>query len=203
MVPTSNSARRTKATRSPSPRPRGGSPALTELDHFVLGIVWRDGPMTTYAVRNRFRTSATAAWSASTGSIYPAIRRLLASGMLKASADRDARGTQDVQTTALGVRTLKAWLRGVPPGLAGPDADPVRTRVQFLGALGPRESASFLSKVEADCLAALKTLTALESKERGVREAQRIWALRGASHELGARLKWIRWLRRVGSADLL
>jgi DNA-binding PadR family transcriptional regulator len=181
-------------------KPARRSAPLTELDYHVLGVVWRDGPLTTYGVRARFKNSVTVTWSASTGSIYPAIRRLLAGGMLRASVQRDGRRTQDLRVTARGTRVLQEWLRAVPAGLAGPVADPIRSRVQFLGALAARDAAGFLAAAEADCRAALRRLTATESAERPTREAPRLWALRGASDELRSRLEWIRWVRAHAGA---
>jgi DNA-binding PadR family transcriptional regulator len=173
---------------------------VTELDYCVLGVVWRDGPLTTYGVRSRFRDSVTVTWSASTGSIYPAIRRLLAGGMIRASGHRDGRRTQDLSVTVRGTRVLQEWLRSVPHGLAGPVADPIRSRVQFLGALDRHEAALFLRAAESDCRTALRRVTTTESAERPTREAPRIWALRGASDELRARLEWIRWVRTRAGA---
>jgi hypothetical protein len=116
--------------------------------------------------------------------------------MVRASGHRDARRTQDLRVTPRGVRVLRAWLRAVPRGLAGPIADPIRSRVQFFGALLGPEVGGFLVDAEADCRAALRRVMATETMERSTREAPRLWALRGAGDELRARLKWIRWVRR-------
>jgi DNA-binding PadR family transcriptional regulator len=169
---------------------------LTELDFCVLGVVFRDGPLTAYRVRTRFASSVTAAWSTSTGSIYPAIRRLVARRLIRASAHRDARRTKELSITPKGEAVFRDWLRRVTDGLAGNVADPVRTRVQFLGALGPREAMRFLAEVEADCRSALESMEAKVSEEPREATLHRGWALRGALHELRARLEWIGWVRR-------
>jgi DNA-binding PadR family transcriptional regulator len=194
-MPASNSARRTKPTRRPHGRPGPAAKGLTELDFSILGVVWRDGPVTAYQVRRRFATSVTAVWSASTGSIYPAIRRLVARGLLRASAHRDGRRTRELSISTRGTAVFRAWLRHVNVGLAANVADPVRTRVQFLAALTPREAARFLADAEADCSSALRNVESVMAGERGAGR-HRTWALTGARHELEARLRWIRWIRR-------
>jgi DNA-binding PadR family transcriptional regulator len=138
----------------------------------------------------------TAAWSGSTGSIYPAIRRLVTRGLLRASAHRDARRTRELRISPRGIVVLRRWLRSVSAGLAGNVPDPVRTRVQFLSALTPREASRFLADAEADCKAALRTVESVMAAEPPTSERQRRWALTGARHELKARLEWIRWVRR-------
>ena len=194
--PAPNSARRTNASRRLTSSQAGKSNRLTELDYSVLGVVWRDGPLTPYAVRNRFASSVTAGWSASTGSIYPSIRRLVSFGFIRASAHRDGRRTQDLRLTPRGLAAFRAWLGSVTQGLAGNVADPVRTRVQFLGALSRPDAALFLEEAEADCRSALRLLEATLSKEAGGRGVERVWALTGARYELKARLEWLGWIRR-------
>ena len=192
----SNSARRTKRTRSGPARPRGRTSRHTELDYSVLGVVWRDGPVTTYGVRERFARSVTATWSSSTGSIYPAIRRLVAGGLIGASAHRDGRGTQELSITSRGIVTLRQWLRSASHDLGEVAADPVRTRIQFLAALTPRDAARFLAAAAEECRSALRIFDASMAKEPGGRGAQRLWALRGVRDQLEARIRWIEWVRR-------
>lgn len=191
-----NSARRTNASRRLTRSQAGTANRLTELDYSVLGVVWRDGPLTTYAVRSRFASSVTEGWSASTGSIYPSIRRLVSFGFIRPSAHRDGRRTQDLRLTPRGLAVFRAWLRNITPGLAGNVADPVRTRVQFLGSLSRPEAARFLEEAEADCRSALGILKATLAKEAGGRGVERVGALTGARYELEARLEWLGWMRR-------
>lgn len=195
-MPASNSARRTKRSRPGPARPRGRAHRLTELDYSVLGVVWRDGPITTYGVRERFAASVTATWSSSTGSIYPAIRRLVAGGLIRAGAHRDGRGTQELSITSRGITTLRHWLRSASADLGGVAADPVRTRIQFLAALTPRDTARFLAAAEEECRSALRIFDSSMANEPGGRGAQRLWALRGVRDQLEARIRWIGWVRR-------
>ena len=88
---------------------------LTELDFCVLGVIWECGPLSAYRVRARFEQSNTAAWSSSSGSIYPSIRRLVRAGLAMAGSRQDERGTRHVGITAKGRERLRAWLVDLPP----------------------------------------------------------------------------------------
>ena len=169
---------------------------MTELDHCVLGVIWREGPITAYGVRRRFSASPTAAWSSSSGSIYPAIRRLVAGGLVRTDAPSDARNTQALRATAKGSRVLKRWLGRVQEGLAGALADPIRTRVQFLAALPRADALAFLREADRDCRATLPLLRKLRAERTVSRRHEESWAMVGAVYELEARLKWLRYVRR-------
>ena len=56
--------------------------ALTELEGAALGVVVRDGPCTSYVVKEMFRGSPSEFWSGSAGSIYPLMRRLEERGLV-------------------------------------------------------------------------------------------------------------------------
>jgi len=174
---------------------------MTELDHCVLGVVWREGPLTAYAVRGRFSASVNTAWSSSTGSIYPAIRRLMAQGLVRGGAPRDGRKTQMLSATPKGVETLNGWLQSVPSGLAGLVADPVRTRVMFLAALSPAAVRSFLDAAENDCRSALQRVEAMEREYAKSRSREEHWGMIGAVYELRGRQEWLRHLRQLHGAE--
>lgn len=170
---------------------------MTELDHCVLGVVWREGPLTAYAVRGRFAVSVNTAWSSSTGSIYPAIRRLTSSGLVRGGSPSDGRKTQLLSVTPKGLATLHGWLQSVTPGLTGLVADPVRTRVQFLAALSREAVLGFLDAAEEDCRSAMKQLEAREREYAKSRTREEHWGMIGAVYELRGRWQWLKHLRRL------
>ena len=113
----------------------------SELEGFVLGLVWQLGPASAYEIRRHMQTSPSTQWSASAGSIYPLMRRLERAGLLK-SRERSGggRGGREYTITAKGQSALREWV-GPPLGAAVVTVahDPLRSRARFLGAL-PREA---------------------------------------------------------------
>ena len=143
---------------------------MTELDLTVLGVLARDGPMSAYDVRQVFARSVTPSWSSSSGSIYPAIRRLVEAGLASASAAEGARGRQTLQTTPEGRRAVEQWVCDFAPGLAGATPDPLRTRAFFLALLTTEARQAFLRH-------------AMESTDGAIVDAERIFAELSARHD--------------------
>ena len=134
----------------------------TELEAAVLGVLWRDGLCTPYAIRQHFRESRSPRWSGSAGAIYPLARRLEMRGLVRSKHRvRGKREQRDYRITPRGVAALRKWIR---TPLAQTEAtlvhDPLRTRVFFLAAIPRDEARSFVS----DALHALR-LEALRAKE--------------------------------------
>lgn len=168
---------------------------LTELESCILGVIWRGGPMSAYGVRAHFAGSNTVTWSSSTGTVYPAIKRLRQSGYLKAGAPSGPRKSETLTLTPKGREALDQWLTQLRPDLASSTADPIRTRVHFLAALGRAERRRVLADYEAATAAAIASLEAKLDDGAGDRVAQseRLGTL-GALAELRARLEWLRSL---------
>ena len=151
--------------------------------------------MSAYGVRAHFARSTTTSWSSSTGTVYPAIRRLRGAGYLDASSPTGPRRSELLTLTDKGKRALRDWLTVVTPQLGGSTADPIRTRVHFLAALDmlTRE------KVLADyCAATRDSIRKLEAHaaepvETAVDRSERLGTL-GALAELRARLEWLDWV---------
>lgn len=126
-----------------------------ELEHVILGIVAKFGPLTPYAVRRHFVDSPTPAFSSSAGTIYPAVARLVQQRLLSATADaRGAQARSQLAITAAGRRAHLAWLfQEDASACLRPQPDPLRTRIYFLGLLPRRAQRTFLAR-------ALRTLEA-------------------------------------------
>ena len=113
----------------------------SELECFVIGLVWQLGPCSPYDVRRALLDSPSSQWSGSAGAIYPLMSRLAKRGLLSVKRESDsARARRVYRVTAAGLAALKAW---IGPPLAG-DAvtvtyDPLRSRARFLGSLSPAE----------------------------------------------------------------
>jgi DNA-binding PadR family transcriptional regulator len=175
----------------------------TELDYCVLAVIGRNGPLSTYAVRQHFAGSITRAWSSSTGSIYPAIKRLAAAGMVRATETKDQRGTRMIAITATGKQAIHKWLLSVGPAEGSATSDPIRTRAQFLDELGAGEQMQFFERsIKATNAAIDRFKEKLATVDRDERDPDRIGG-KGAIAELKARLQWLTdtrdTLKRSGS----
>ena len=123
----------------------------SELEGVVLGHLWKRGPCTTYSIRKELLQSPSSHWSASSGAIYPLLARFEERGLVRSrKAMRKNRAGWRYALTAAGRKRFLAWLG---PPLAGEivsiAADPLRTRVYFLGALSGQERAAFLASARA------------------------------------------------------
>jgi len=123
----------------------------SELESFVLGLLWQIGPSSPYDLRRHMLASPSTQWSASAGAIYPLMRRLESVGLLSsAHAQNGKRERRVYSITPPGKSALKQW---IGPPLAA-DAvsvmyDPMRSRARFLGALPKSQRAAWLKTARA------------------------------------------------------
>ncbi|WP_265563718.1 PadR family transcriptional regulator [Sphingomicrobium arenosum] len=100
---------------------------LTEIEGAILSEIEHRGQQTAFQVRRAFEASPSREWSGSTGTVYPAIRRLEARGLLHAEETGDKRGARHLSLTGKGRRELADWAmdadRAVSVGM-----DPFRLR---------------------------------------------------------------------------
>ncbi len=171
--------------------------ALTELESCVLGAIWAQGPCSAYAVRREFAASPSSHWSASTGSIYPTIRRLEHAGLVApVDGPSDGRGTRDLKITRAGKARLRAWIVELPDWSHRPTRDAIRTRVNFLSALPDRHARlDFIQRAERgarDQIGVLrKRLVSAQAKSE-----DEAFVTLGSLHELLGRARWLRDVRR-------
>lgn len=164
---------------------------LSTLELTALGIIWKKGPCTAYAVMREFAGSQTMAYRSGAGSIYPLLKRLRAALMLEEKEGKLA-------ITPLGSELLRDWAQvGDPKQDIYSTLDPVRSRVYFLGVLSPAEQRVFIEN-------SLKGLNSLrrEAKEKvqAYKQAGQEFsalAMRGVVFETEARIKFIKNLQRA------
>lgn len=172
--------------------------SLSELDHCVLSVIARLQPCTAYAVRREFQTSLTASWRASTGSIYPLLRKLVAGGhVTQTEVPESARKAKLLSLTPTGTAAVHEWLTTVSDTLAAPVADPIRTRAHLLSSLTLEEAHSLIGRWRG---ATAKTLRAVETRldqARRDKDEMETRTHRGLQLQLEARL---RWLDELGSS---
>ncbi len=166
--------------------------SLSELENCALAVVWRDGPLTAYQVRTIFLQSITASWRASTGSIYPLVRKLEKLGLLAVQQVEDhPRKARVLKITPLGRKQLTNWLRAEPKQIADPVADPIRTRFYFLNAADKRTRRTLLQQwideTEQNIGKAKQSMAQWQSEGKTLAAA----AQQGALMQLQARRKWL------------
>jgi len=88
---------------------------MTDLETFVLGVVWLGGPCTAYVVRRELR--------ASPGAVYPALRRLEEEGLIRSRVQSwGERGKQELTITPRGIEALRGEKDAIEATLADLEA---------------------------------------------------------------------------------
>lgn len=163
---------------------------LSELECCVLIVIKRSQPCTGYSVRKVFQQSLTTSWSASTGAIYPLLRKLLAENLIaEEDVAGDGRGTRRLSITPKGEAALRSWLVDVQPWIASPAADPIRTRSYLLSTLGKKQALVLIEEWRSATAQTLESVRAQALIEKDFPEDRR--AFRGTELQLEARLQWL------------
>jgi DNA-binding PadR family transcriptional regulator len=188
------------------PRPYH-SPALqespvrdpTDLEHIVLGIIAKKGPITAYAVMQEFTHSTAAHYRASAGAIYPLVRRLVRRRLIMAGGG--ARGRRAHTAYVIGVAgraALRAWLSPpLPADAAGLAIDPLRTRMYFLASVPPQQRVAFVDDALRLVEAEMRANVTARNHYRATGDPFSTLAMDGALRVMRARRQWLRGARRM------
>lgn len=123
----------------------------SELECFVLGLIWQLGPASPYEIRRHMQASPSTQWSASAGAIYPLVQRLQRAGLLASEAKREGRRRRrEYRITTKGLAALRAWI-GPPIGAEAVTVahDPLRSRARFLEALPDSDRRAWFAAARA------------------------------------------------------
>jgi DNA-binding PadR family transcriptional regulator len=166
---------------------------LSDLENVVLGVVWKFGPLTPYAVRKEFLMSHSSHFSGSAGAIYPLMERLEGKGLISSTTLQRGERTRSLyRITRAGSAALRKWLRlSLPEKSSVTTYNPLRSRFYFLKALSPERRAEFLENAERKVreeIALIKNQCD-RYKEKG--ETYSYLSLRNALLVLSSQLKWI------------
>ena len=167
----------------------------TDLEACVLGLIGQQDECTAYELRQLFQRSPTSSWRASTGTIYPLVKKLNRLGYVSSREAGDGRRTRLLALTAAGRQVLRQWLKDTESVSGDATADPFRTRLLFLAELKPGERRRFLQEAVA------RTDTAIEALRKTTEvvelEEDRFTYLAhlGALAELEARRAWVEKVR--------
>jgi DNA-binding PadR family transcriptional regulator len=171
---------------------------LSDMELVILGVVWKRGPCTGYAVAKEFATSPSSHFSGSAGAVYPAVRRLARERYLEGAAGHQGRRRRRTYTiTRRGWDALRRWLAPpVPEDAARITYDPIRTRAYFLAALPPKRRVAFLADAERQLRRQLPVIEAECERYREAGDEFSALAMGGGLYVIRARLKWITQMRR-------
>ena len=132
------------------------SARMTELENYVLSIIWRTQPTTAYQVRHAFARTTSEELPASQGTVYPAIERLKRRVLVEARTTLDRRKTKHLWCTTEGEAAVRKWVLTVTGRLP---SDPLRNRALALSVLAPAEYADWVKQAK---LAVLEDLAEVE-----------------------------------------
>jgi DNA-binding PadR family transcriptional regulator len=169
------------------------APGHSELECFVLGIVWRYGPCSPYTVRRRLRDSPSTQWSGSAGAIYPLMQRLEKHGLLRSrSAATGERKSRRYTITSRGVAALRSWMGPPLPAEAVTVAyDPLRSRIRFLDLLAPEERRVWLAAAKAALEEVLDRVRQWEALHTDDDEPLGAILTRSGELDIAARAQWL------------
>lgn len=169
---------------------------MSELELAVLGLLWRDGPLTRYQVRKDFLNSPSSHWSGSAGAIYPLMERLEGWNWVRSQATQNGRRqSREYSITDAGKAALARELH--PENLEDICAvlvDPLRTRIQFYEVLPKQDRIRFLHEAESGLQEHLHGLKNKRDQESRNMKPQEHLATRGAILLTESRLQWIKEL---------
>jgi DNA-binding PadR family transcriptional regulator len=173
---------------------------LTDLEAAALGCIWQTGSCTAYAIRLEFRSSPSARFSDSAGSVYPLVTRLTARGLTRARQEKQGRRNATLyHCTPAGRAALRSWL-AVPDGPTQLTTwDPLRTRVLYLGLLSAAERRRWVARAEeslARHVAEIRAACQSPGLDPWVRLAHRNSLLQAS-----ARRRWLGEVRRTLGAE--
>jgi len=170
----------------------------SQLEYALLGLL-KQKPQSGYDLRKSFTTTPMRHFSDSPGSIYPALKRLQARGLLSSGGGQDRRRRQVFRVTPAGERIFATWLR---KPVTRDDViwrlDELLFRFAFQGGNIPRRvTLDFLDQVEFEVAAYVRELRDY-AKTSGLANGSSTGALAFANGVEGyqAQLAWVRRARK-------
>ena len=123
----------------------------SELESFVLGLIWQMGPCSPYELRRYMQLSPSTQWSGSAGAIYPLVTRLQRRGFLASKAAKSGkRRRREYTITPAGLKALRAWVAPpIPAEAVTVSHDPLRSRARFLEVLTPEQRTAWVKAARA------------------------------------------------------
>lgn len=162
------------------------SHGLSELEGAVLSEIHHRHNRTAFKVRRAFQTSPSIEWSGSAGAVYPAIRRLVAAGLIESSPITTGRKGSLLVLSEEGVAAVEAWVCD-PVRATSVGVDPFRLRAGLWRTLAPARRAKALRDLKQTVDVELKRLTASIDELDPVEQARSEWSIQLQM----MRLRWL------------
>lgn len=165
----------------------------SELEMVVIGIVWKRGSCTAYAILKEFVESPSSHFSGSAGAVYPLVERLTKDGLLIQEREKRGKRSRSVyKTSRSGLARLRRWL--APP--MSDDAvmanyDSIRTRMYFLSALKPDQQIEFLEDAQLKLREQIKYHNELIQKYDDADDLFSRLAAEGFLDSIKSRMRWL------------
>lgn len=165
---------------------------LTDDEATFLALLARVEPATAHQLSKIYADSPVSNFGTSKGKIYPLVRRLKQRGLIDGEpVASDARKSELLRSSSAGREAVRQWIKEIRPGHLLPE-DPLRTMVQSLPLLPPREQTQWVSSME-DALQA--KLAEVECYGAGVTVPFKDLVHDSAVSMIRMRLKWLGKLR--------
>lgn len=163
---------------------------LSTVEMTVLGLTFRQGPCTTYAVMREFSTAASTFYKSRAGTTYSVVKRLVSFGLLSQTADQ-------IEVTPAGLDVLRQWL--LPP-IPLPDvahsADLVRLRFYFLNLLTREEQLETIDHALGKLHNFLATCESLLPEHEKLGDKVGVLAVFGSVMETRTRIEYLNIVRK-------
>ena len=162
------------------------------MEYTVLGIAWKRGPCTTYALMMELSSSTSTFYKKRAGTTYPLVERLIKNGLLQQSDEVGARGERSVVVTDLGMEALQSWLTDpIELGEAAHTVDFLRLRTFYLGAVKPDDRAHFVDSSLAQLRAHELSCERAIARYAEMGDEFSSLATEAALYETRARMAWM------------
>jgi len=163
---------------------------LTPIELTVLGITWKRGPFTTYALMREFQSSTSTYFSSRASTIYPLVSRLEQRGLLRSVEE------SRIEITEEGLSQLRAWLGDpVPQDDLAHTADLLRLRTFFLAAVSSEQRVTFIDQALADLRTYLHRCELSAKRDGDLGDPFSALASQGVVFETKARIEWLESVR--------
>jgi DNA-binding PadR family transcriptional regulator len=176
-------------------RPASPSAPLSLLEGALLGLL-HDLPRSGYALRKVFQDTAMLRFSDSPGSIYPALKRLEARGLVSGAVEAAStlRPRQVFTLTDRGAASLRSWLaEPITRDTVIRSLDGAMLRFAFLDrVLGAAATLHFLDALATQLSAHVRTLDQFHRREARALPLSAALALESGLESYRAQLKWAR-----------
>ncbi|WDI30431.1 PadR family transcriptional regulator [Hyphococcus flavus] len=169
---------------------------LTNLENVALAHLWKVQPCTGHQLRLAFESSSAGRYSGSSGAIYPLLRRLESSGLIRSRVGANGEQQKKLYTiTARGLAAAKRWLLKLEPKDAFAD-DPIKTRFQYIRLLDEKFQAEWFRLA----IAALEEQDDMMRKEYAAEEYKNVVDQLVMTSVIKANRERRRWLRKAEEA---